>query len=275
MPSPQITIAVAPNGGRRTQADHPAIPITAAELALTARAALDEGAAMIHAHIRDGAGRHLLDADGYRNAIAAITKSTDDQLLIQITSEAVGRYAPAEQIAVVRAVRPEAVSLALRELVPDQTHENRFAEFLLWLKREHVIPQVILYTPADVARFADLERRGLIPWQNVPILFVLGIYGAARDSIPADLDPFLAAAVPAHWMVCAFGRHEAECLVAAAQRGGHARVGFENNLSRPDGSLATDNAEQVRTLAGQLRAQSFRLQTAADLRAAWATLATS
>ncbi len=275
MPSPSIAIAVAPNGGRRTQADHPAIPITAAELALTARAALDAGAAMIHAHIRDSAGRHLLDADGYREAIAAITRVAGDRLLIQITSEAVGRYAPAEQIAVVKAVRPEAVSLALRELVPDETHESRFAGFLLWLKREHVIPQIILYTPADVARFTDLERRGLIPWRNVPILFVLGIYGATRDSVPADLDPFLAAPAPAHWMVCAFGRHEAACLVAAAQRGGHARVGFENNLNRADGSVATDNAEQVRTLAGQLRAHGFGLQTAGELRAALATLAKS
>jgi len=31
----------------------------------------------------------------------------------------------------------------------------------------------------------------------------------------------------------------------AAELGGHARVGFENNLLLPDGSLAEDNAELV------------------------------
>jgi 3-keto-5-aminohexanoate cleavage enzyme len=264
-----IAIAVAPNGGRRSKVDHPALPITAGELAVTARAALDAGAAMIHAHIRDRHGRHLLDAAAYREAIAAITRVVGNRLLIQITSESVGLYGPAEQIAVVKAVRPEAVSLALRELVPDASQERTFADFLLWLKREHVTPQIILYTADDVARFHDLDRRGLIPWRNVPILYVLGLYGAARDSVPADLEPFLTLPRPAHWMVCAFGRHEAACLLAAARQGGHARVGFENNLWRPDGSVAADNAEQVRTVASQLRGVGITLQTAADLRASW------
>lgn len=49
-----ISIAVAPNGGRRTKADHPAIPLTPEELALTARDCLDAGAAMIHVHVRKG-----------------------------------------------------------------------------------------------------------------------------------------------------------------------------------------------------------------------------
>ena len=44
-------------------------------------------------------------------------------MVIQVTTEAVGRYSPAEQMATVRALRPEAVSLALRELVPDAASE--------------------------------------------------------------------------------------------------------------------------------------------------------
>lgn len=228
---------------------------------------------MIHAHIRDPQGRHLLDADTYRAAIAAITREVGRELVIQITSESVGLYDPAAQMAVVKAVRPEAVSLALRELAPDPASEPAFAEFLGWLRREHVVPQIILYSAAEAQRFADLTRRGVIPFDRLPVLFVLGAYAGTRDSEPSDLEPFLAPPlpVPAHWMVCAFGRHEADCLVATAGRGGHSRVGFENNLLQPDGQPAIDNASQVRTLAARLQQDGFALQRADELRAAWAT----
>ena len=111
-------IAVAPNGGRKVKADHPAVPLTPAELAVTAAQCLEAGAAMIHAHVRNADGSHLLDADAYRDAIAAIRSTVGDKLVMQITSEALGKYTPAEQRAVVQAVKPEAASLALRELVP-------------------------------------------------------------------------------------------------------------------------------------------------------------
>src|SRR5690606_4063657 len=104
-------IAVAPNGGRRTKADHPALPVGPDEIARTAAECADAGAAMIHVHVRDAAGRHVLDADAYRTAIAAIQAETGDRLLIQITSESLGIYDPEAQMAVVRATRPPAVSL--------------------------------------------------------------------------------------------------------------------------------------------------------------------
>lgn len=274
MANPHIAIAIAPNGGRRTKADHPAIPLSVDELARDAGECLAAGAAMIHAHIRDANGQHLLDAEIYRGAIRAIKQSVGERLVVQITSESVGRYSPAEQIAVVKAVRPEAVSLALRELVPDVGHEPGFADFLVWLRQERITPQIILYSAADALRFATLRQRGLVPWDTVPVLFVLGSYLGTRDSSPADLEPFLAPEIPqhAHWMVCAFGRNEADCLVTAALRGGHVRVGFENNLHQPDGTLATNNAAQVQAVAQRLRTNGVALQTAADLRAAWVSL---
>ena len=46
----------------------------------------------------------------------AVRAAVGDALVIQVTSEAVGRYAPAEQMAMVRALAPEAVSLAACQL---------------------------------------------------------------------------------------------------------------------------------------------------------------
>ena len=47
-------LTVAPNGGRKTKADHPALPLSPDELARTAAECLERGASMIHLHVRDG-----------------------------------------------------------------------------------------------------------------------------------------------------------------------------------------------------------------------------
>ncbi|WP_342028426.1 3-keto-5-aminohexanoate cleavage protein, partial [Rhizobium ecuadorense] len=71
---------------------------------------------------------------------------------------------------------PEAVSLALRELVPDASFEAAFADLLAWMAREGVLPQIILYDPSEAVVLADMQTRGLIPWRTIPVLFVLGRY---------------------------------------------------------------------------------------------------
>src|SRR3954462_1647712 len=49
--------------GPYTKVDHPAMPITAAELAADARACVDAGAGAIHMHPRDANGRESLAAE--------------------------------------------------------------------------------------------------------------------------------------------------------------------------------------------------------------------
>ncbi len=248
-----LIVTVAPNGARRQKADHPALPMTPAELAACAVACRDSGAAMIHLHVRDREGRHTLDVDAYRDAIGAIRDAVGDGLVIQATTEAVGRYAPAEQMAMVRELRPEAVSLAIREIVPEPgpksgEGERQAAAFLAWLRSEAIMAQYILYSADDVRRFRDLCRRDIVPGERHAVLFVLGRYSADGESDPADLLPFLAALdedVRDLWAVCAFGARESACVLAAAAFGGHPRVGFENNVRLADGALAPDNSALV------------------------------
>lgn len=269
-----VSITNAPNGGKRGKADHPALPMTPAELAKTAAEVLAAGAAMLHLHVRDLDGRHLLDADAYGQAIHAIKAATGNRLAIQITTEALGQYRPAQQMAVTKFVRPEAVSLALRELAPDAASEADFADFLLWLKRETIAPQVILYTPEEAVRLAAMRKKGMIPWRDVPVLYVLGRYSPGQLSDPRDLLAFLAPDAPRfeHWTTCAFGRHEAAAVTAGALLGGHVRVGFENNLQLPNGSMAANNAALVRVAADILQACGAKLLSAQELRATWLAL---
>ena len=66
--------------------------------------------------------------------------------------------------------------------------------------------------------------------------------------------------------MCAFGRREAACVTAAALLGGHARVGFENNLTLPTGARAASNAELVGAAMCGLEAVGLAAQTAEGLR---------
>jgi uncharacterized protein (DUF849 family) len=257
----RTALIVAPNGGTRTKADHPALPLSAGELAGTAAECRGAGAAMMHLHVRRSDGRHMLDADAYRAAIAAIRAEVGDRMVVQISTEALGLYTPAEQVALVKATRPEAASLALRELAPDRASEPVFLELLAWMRREHVLPQIILYDPDEAGRLAGMAERGDIPWRDPPVLYVLGRYNASQTSSPSDLLPFLASDTPrfGNWSVCAFGRYEAACVTTAALFGGHVRVGFENNFLLPDGSRARSNAELVATVAGAARQLGLEL----------------
>ena len=251
-----LIIAVAPTGAYKSPADHPALPVSAQQIAHTAAACVNEGASMLHLHVRDTNGAHSLDADTYRHAIDAVRNALGDRLLIQVTTEAAGKFLAPAQMALVRELRPDCVSLAIRELVPDAASESAAAEFFAWVCEAGIIPQFILYSAAELRRYQALRERGVIPVLALPLLFVLGRYSAGQTSDPRGLLPFLdELSHEAPWMVCAFGTGEHRCAATAAALGGHVRVGFENNLALKDGSPAGSNADlvmQVRELAAAL-----------------------
>lgn len=245
-----LILCVAPNGARKMRKDHAAIPLTADEIGREAALCREAGAAMIHLHVRAADGSHVLDADAYARAITAVRREAGADMLIQITTEAVGIFAPGAQMAVVGDVAPEAFSLALREILPNEALELPVAGFLAGEAARDTLIQYILYDLADLARFEALVARGVVPTHNASVLYVLGRYTPGQVSAPTDLLPFLAGAshgLP--WAVCAFGRREAACAAAAAALDGHARVGFENNMHLPDGRIAAGNAPLVAAVA--------------------------
>ncbi|MDB5895620.1 MAG: hypothetical protein JWQ88_3151, partial [Rhodoferax sp.] len=140
-------------------------------------------------------------------------------------------------------------------------------EFFGWLTRERVMTQVILYDAADVRRWHALRLAGVVPDAPWFQLFVLGRYSAGQTSSPRDLLAFLAEHEgPEPWAVCAFGATENACITAAAALGGHARVGFENNLLMKDGRPAAGNSDLVQQAAEAAAALGRPLATAADIR---------
>ena len=267
----RVAILSAPNGARRTQEDHPSLPVTAGQLAANAVALRDAGASVLHLHVRDADGRHTLDPGSYREALAAVRDSVADSLILQVTTEAVGMYNTAEQMSVVRELRPEAVSLALKELCPGPEDEPAFREFCNWMSDEGVWPQFILYSVEDVRRFDAFRERNVFADAAPFALFVLGNYADAIAGTVSDLDALLEATDPTAypWAVCCFGPNEHVVMLAALERGGHVRIGFENNLALSDGSTAPDNAALIDEFVAATAANIRQPASAAEVREAF------
>ena len=246
--TPLPKIMVAPNGARRTKEDHPELPITIQETIATASACWKAGATGLHAHVRDKNGAHVLDAGLYRELLSEMAQTCPD-MLVQITTEAVGQYTPTEQQKVVSDVMPAAVSIALREMLVD----GPVTGFYHWAHDAEIAVQHILYDTDDIALLGQEIAQGRVPQDDLKALIVLGRYTAGQQSDPSALPPLVQMltrhAPNVDWAACAFGTTETTCLKHAFNLGGKARVGFENNLLDATGNQAPNNAARVAEIA--------------------------
>ena len=240
-------IMVAPNGARRSKADHPQLPVTIPEIVNTAQACWQAGAGGIHLHVRDRHGEHVLDAGLYREATDELLRVVPE-LFVQITTEAVGRYTPKEQRQVVKHVLPQSVSVSIAEMHSDNDALAAL-DFYRWCDDNAVIVQHILYNTNDLVSLQNLLKHCTPKATPLHLLFVLGRYSKNQQSQLDDLLPFTdwlqERRLQTDWASCAFGQNETNCLLATYKVGGKVRVGFENSLWNSNGELATDNAERV------------------------------
>lgn len=179
---------------------------------------------------------------------------------MQITTEAVGRHSAYQQDAVVREVEPKAVSVCLREMtgqdgLPVGGELNLAREFYHWAKEADIDVQHILFVACEFAQFRRCIDAGIIPGDDLKLMFVLGRYTQNMVSSVSDIQPFMEALhsdffkpINTDWTICAFGHGETDCLLKALELGGKARIGFENNLLNRDGSVADSNSERVEEL---------------------------
>ncbi|WP_282182665.1 3-keto-5-aminohexanoate cleavage protein [Aliiroseovarius marinus] len=247
--TPLPKIMLAPNGARLTKADHPALPMTPAEILETTQACRAEGVDGLHLHLRDADGKHLLDADAYADALDLFRAEMPD-FPVQITTEAVGMYDPTHQRHVALNSGADMVSASVRELCRDDHDVTR--AFYDDCHARGIAVQHILYDVEDAALLTRVLDEELLTAPELQLIFVLGRYAVGQKSDPKELDPFLswlkATGLSPDWAVCAFGPGETPALLRTVQAGGKCRIGFENSRQHADGTVATDNAARVAEL---------------------------
>ena len=256
-----VLLTVAPNGARKTKADLPIIPLTAEEIGKDARACQQAGASMIHLHVRNAKGEHSLDSALYKAAIEQIQAQTEESLFIQVTSEAVGKYSPDEQFEMIHQLKPQGVSIGLREI--KHADELEINAHFNWMRDNDVFPQLILYNQHDLQLYKRWLEEGVLVGNAYPLLFVIGkhqVEGVFDKSVLQDKLEMSASS----WMVCAFGTQEYSVGKLATKLGGHVRLGFENNHLLDDGSSAKNNAEIIMQMANHILAEGKRLASYHD-----------
>ena len=251
MIKPTIIMA-APNGARKVKTDHPTMPVTIAETVAAAKECHTAGASILHAHVRDDDGKHLLDSGRYQTLLDGLRTEVPN-MLVQITTEAVGIYTPQQQSDLVFDLKPDFVSVGFREMIGDNSQGARdhAAHFYHHSLASQIHVQHILYDVDDLARLRQAMADGILPAVRPHLLLVLGRYSGNFQSDPEEIKPFIADKLMdmASWSICAFGYREFDVMIAAIENGGHCRVGFENNLHLKDGKLASTSADLVRQLA--------------------------
>lgn len=265
-----IMVMAAPNGARLQKSHAPNLPISSFEIANCASRLSEIGVSVLHLHVRDENGNHTLDPYIYQNTIEAIRNKVGTDLIIQITTESVGLYDRYQQMQLVREIKPEAVSLALREICPNEDALLEAGEFFREITAQGIWPQYILYSIEDLRRFEKLRLSGFFGLKAPFALIVFGRFSNSGPSPSSELDDIAnkidLSAFP--WAVCAFGRSEYGAALKAYEMGGHIRLGFENNQFLPNGDTASSNFHLIKeTLVSIEKSTASRhIATAQEIR---------
>lgn len=268
--STPMVITAAMVGAETTREQTPYLPITAEEIAEDAARCREAGAAMVHLHVRTPDGKPSQDTELFRAAIRAIRKRTD--ILIQVsTGGAVGMDVDERcgGLKLTGEDRPDMATLT--------TGTVNFGDEVFWNPRPLVRdiarriralgmrPELECFDVGMIDEARALAREGLV---DLPAHFdfVLGVPGALAARVEAL--EFMTASLPegSTWTVAAVGRHQLPFVELAAERGGNARVGLEDNIYVSKGVLAKGNWELVAAAAERARAKGRTLATPEEAR---------
>ncbi len=243
-------IMIAPNGARPKKKDHNEVPVTINEIVETAKLCFEEGAEGIHFHLRDEKGDHILNSEMCSKALNDLQLSVPNMHL-QVTTEAVGRYSPAEMRKLAYEVAPPGISIGIREMIPSRIPSEEDVKLYQSLTENGTKIQHICYEPEDLDLLSKLLDKGKISKDGTWCLFVIGHYSGIMsdpNKIPLFLNKLSNNNLNADWAVCAFGKEEIDCLKKAINLNGKIRIGFENSILMPNGEIAPNNHTKVKAV---------------------------
>lgn len=258
----EVVLTCAVTGNLTTREQHPGLPVTPEEIADAALAAAEEGAAVVHLHVRDPVtGQPSMSLDYYRDVVERI-RTRNSTLIVNLTTGPGGRFVvglddpkvagpgttlttPEVRTAHVTALRPDIATLDLNTMnsggqVVINTPRN-VRVMAAAIRDAGAKPEVELFDSGDCALMADLVQEGAV---DGPVLcsFVMGVkYGFqpspetvlyARGLIPPD----------AAFTAIGIGRASFPMVAQSLLAGGHVRVGLEDAVMIERGVLAPSNA---------------------------------
>lgn len=232
--------------GRLRRDEHPAVPVTPAQLAADAQRCVAAGATAVHVHPRDDVERETLDPACVAAAVNALRRACPG-LPVGVST---GAWIEPDRAARVAAIRSWT---ALPDFASVNVHEDGAEAVAAALHERGVGVEAGVWTPEAVGAY----RRWRVPALRILVECMqpdpaeaLAEAEGVLAALPVGGPPVLLHAEgPAAW----------EMVGEAVRRGLPTRVGLEDTRTMPDGSPAPDNAALVRAAvtlgAGQRRSQ--------------------
>ena len=256
VPADRLLITVAPTGAETAKADCPALPTTPEEIAATAVACREAGAAMIHLHVRDADHRPTLDLALLREWVAAVRESSD--LVVQLSTGG-SVHDPLERRLTVLDAEPDSCSLTMGTTnFGDDVFSNPWpfiCELYQLSQERQVVPEFELFDLGQVHALGRLlDKYGPPYGGKVHCDFVMGVPGGMRgtaDALVAGVQALPASVTS--WSATGIGRSTLAVGLAALSMGGNLRVGMEDVLTISRGVPVESNrqlVERAATMAG-------------------------
>jgi 3-keto-5-aminohexanoate cleavage enzyme len=236
----------------------PAIPYTPEEYAAEARRIVDEGGVHIHIHARKPDGTPSYEVEDFQNIKDAIKAEVGDAAIINFSTGTIG-VSVEKRVTYLREVRPEVAALNMgsmnyakysasrKDFVFKTVFENSFDEIIELLNAMNELgirPEHECFDVGHVGSLAPLVDMGVLH-EPLHVDLVMGVTGGVPPT--ARNLAMMADNVPdgAHWGVIGISRVQWMLVAAALTLGGSIRVGLEDNLYLPDGTMATSNGELI------------------------------
>jgi uncharacterized protein (DUF849 family) len=242
------------NGSRRPS-EHPALPVTAAELAADVAAVTAAGAGAVHLHVKDAEGADTLAAEPLAEVLAAV-RAAAPAVPVGVTTGAWAEPDPQERAAAVRGWT----------LVPDfasvNWHEAGGDEVAAALLAQGVGVEAGLWHADAVAAWcaSPLRDSCFRVLLELPDGLDTAETRAEADRLLRLLTDGVAGSGAAAVEVLLHGEGSScwPALRYAAERRLAIRIGLEDVLELPDGTSAADNAALVRTAGVLVSEHSLR-----------------
>ena len=265
-----ITAALTGNWGDKST--NPALPMNPKEIAEAAVACREEGAAIVHLHMRDEEGRPTMRVDLFAETMERIREKCD--VIINITSSgghSLDGMAPDEtRLLPFRQLKPEMGSFDCGTMnwLNKTVFENspQFLDRLGHLMQEvGCKPELEIFDVGMVGTAKYYIKTGVL---KAPCHFQLVMNAAGGMEGTVENLVYLKNQLPAGstWSATGISKSHMPVLLATLALGGHVRVGLEDNVYFAHDVLAESNAQLVQRAAAIIREAGYQTATPAEAR---------
>lgn len=235
-------------GSVATKADNPAVPTSIQEQIESSHAAVEAGASIIHAHVRNDDQSPSSDPVKFAALKEGLEKHCPG-VVIQFSTG--GRSGAGHARGGMLSLMPDMASLSVgSNNFPTRVYENP-PELVDWLAAEmktyEVTPEIEAFDLSHILQAIDKHQKDQL-FGKLYVQFVMGV----KNAMPTDktvfdfyVDLMATRAPEAEWCAAGIGANQLLVNEWAIAAGGHTRAGLEDNVRLDRKTLAPSNAALI------------------------------